>query len=44
MSEQPFRAEIDKLRTDTRTHAHAVIRGAVPSVAPAVAVSVWQAG
>ena len=44
MSEQPFRVEIDKLRADTRVRAQAVIRGAVPSVAPAVAVSVWQAG
>ncbi len=44
MSEPPFRLEIDKLRADTRTRAHAVVRGAVPAVAPAVAVSVWQAG
>ena len=44
MSEQPFRVAIDKLRADTRTRAHAVIRDAVPVVAPAVAVSVWQAG
>ena len=44
MSEQPFRIEIDKLRADTRARAHAVVRGAVPSVAPAIAVSVWQAG
>ncbi len=44
MSEQPFRVEIDKLRADTRARAHAIIRGAVPSVAPAVAISVWQAG
>lgn len=44
MSEQPFRVEIDKLRDDTRVRAHAVIRGAVPAVAPAVSISVWQAG
>ena len=44
MSEQPVRIEIDKLRADTRARAHAVVREAVPSVAPAVAVSVWQAG
>ena len=44
MSEQPFRVEIDKLRAHTRARAGALIRGAVPAVAPAVAVSVWQAG
>jgi CubicO group peptidase (beta-lactamase class C family) len=44
VSEQPFRVEIDKLRTDTRTRVQALIQGAVPDVAPALAVSVWQAG
>ena len=44
MTEQPFRAEIDKLRADTSERAQAVLRGAVPSVAPALAVSAWQAG
>ena len=36
--------EIDKLRADTRDRARAVIRGAVPGVAPALAISVWSAG
>ncbi len=44
MSEPPFRVEIDKLRADTRARAHVLVRAAVPSVAPALAVSVWQAG
>ncbi|MEX1296270.1 MAG: serine hydrolase domain-containing protein [Candidatus Limnocylindrales bacterium] len=44
MSDQPFRIGIDKLRAATRARAGALIEGAVPSVAPAVAVSVWQAG
>jgi CubicO group peptidase (beta-lactamase class C family) len=44
VSEPPFRLEIDKLRADTRARAHSVIGGAVSTVAPAVAVSVWQAG
>lgn len=44
MTEQPFRVGIDKLRADTRTRVHALIRGAVPSVAPALGISVWQAG
>ncbi len=44
MSEQPFHAEIDKLRADTRARLREIIDGAVPSVAPALAVSAWQAG
>ncbi len=44
MSEQPFHVEIDKFRGETRDRLSAVIRSAVPSVAPALAVSVWQAG
>ena len=44
MSEQPFRAEIDKLRGATRDKAREVIEATVPSVAPALAISVWQAG
>ncbi len=44
MTGQPYRTEIDKLRADTRGRAEAVVRGAVPSVAPALALSVWQAG
>jgi CubicO group peptidase (beta-lactamase class C family) len=44
VSEQPFRTEIDKLRAGTLERVTGVIRGAVPSVAPALAISVWQAG
>ena len=44
MSERPFHAEIDKLRTDTRARLRALIDAAVPSVAPALAISAWQAG
>ena len=44
MSEPPTRPEIAPLRADPRARAHAVIGGAAPTVAPAVAVSVWQAG
>jgi CubicO group peptidase (beta-lactamase class C family) len=44
VSEPPVRIEIDKLRADTRARAQAVIRAAVPTVAPALGVSVWQAG
>ena len=44
MNDQPFRTEIDKLRAETSERAASLIRGAVPSVAPALAISVWQAG
>jgi CubicO group peptidase (beta-lactamase class C family) len=44
VTEQPFRIEIDKLRGTSRERASAIIRDAVPSVAPALAISVWQAG
>jgi CubicO group peptidase (beta-lactamase class C family) len=44
VSEQPFRTEIDKLRAGTRDRAREVIEAAVPAVAPALAISVWQAG
>jgi CubicO group peptidase (beta-lactamase class C family) len=44
VSHQPFRADIDKLRADTRTRVRAIVDEAVPSVAPALAISVWQAG
>ena len=44
MSGQPFRTEIDKLRAETSARATSLLRGAVPSVTPALAISVWQAG
>jgi CubicO group peptidase (beta-lactamase class C family) len=44
VTEQPFRREIDKLRPETRSRLEAVMRKAVPAVAPALALSVWQAG
>jgi CubicO group peptidase (beta-lactamase class C family) len=44
VSTQPLHLEIDKLRDDTRGRAVALIQSAVPAVAPAVAISVWQAG
>ncbi len=44
MSEQPIRTSVDKLRADTRTRIEGLIGAAVPSVAPALAISVWQAG
>jgi CubicO group peptidase (beta-lactamase class C family) len=44
LTEQPFRTEIDKLGAGTRDRLASLIKAAVPSVAPALAVSVWQNG
>ncbi len=44
MTEQPFHVSVSKLRPATRSRIEAVIRSSVPSVAPALAVSVWQSG
>lgn len=41
---RPFRTEIDKLSATTSARARSVIEDAVPAVAPALAISVWQAG
>ena len=44
MTEQPFRTEIDKLRPASGARMRGIIVDALPSVAPALAISVWQAG
>ena len=44
MTDQPFHAEIDKLRAETRQRIRLIIDAAVPNVAPALGISVWQAG
>lgn len=44
MSEQPYRTTIVKLGPPVRDRLEAAIRSAVPSVAPALALSVWQSG
>jgi pantothenate kinase type III len=44
VSEQPFHAEIDKLRGGTRAQVRTIVEAAVPSVAPALGISVWQGG
>ena len=44
MTEQPFHRAIDKLGRPIRETIEEAIRAAVPSVAPAFAISVWSAG
>jgi CubicO group peptidase (beta-lactamase class C family) len=44
VTEQPWHVAIDKLRPDHRARLEALVREAVGTVAPAVAVSVWSAG
>ena len=44
MTEQPFHVSVNKLRPETRSRIEDVIRSAVPSVAPVLALSVWQSG
>ncbi len=44
MSEQPYRTTIVKLGPPVRDRLEAAIRSAVPSVAPALALSVWHSG
>ena len=44
MTDQPYRTAVDKLGRSTSARIEEAIRAAVPSVAPALAVSVWQSG
>lgn len=44
MTEQPFHTTVDKLRAATQERIENAIREAVPSVAPALAISVWSSG
>lgn len=44
MTEQPFRRSVSRLRSAVEDRLDAAIREAVPSVAPALALSAWQSG
>jgi len=44
VTDQPFHVSVNKLRPATRTRIEELVRSAVPSVAPALAVSVWSSG
>lgn len=44
MTEQPFHRTVDKLQRPDRDRIEEAIKGAVPSVAPALAISVWVSG
>lgn len=44
MTDQPLSVSVSKLRPATRTRIEEIIRDAVPSVAPVLALSVWQSG
>ena len=44
MTDQPLHVSVSKLGPATRKRFEDVIRGAVPSVAPALGLSVWQSG
>jgi CubicO group peptidase (beta-lactamase class C family) len=44
MTEQPFRRSLSKLPSSVKDRLDAAIREAVPTVAPALVISVWQGG
>ena len=44
VTEQPFHTTVDRLRAATQERIENAIREAVPSVAPALAISVWSSG